>query len=134
MSMPHEIPTAVSLDQIDVLIVDDDQDIRDMTRYVLEDEGYVVATAGSGEEALARITEHQPSLVLLDIRMPGVNGFQVQERLQELGLAVTVVFMSAEPQLASRVRQYHAAGFLQKPFDLSQFLDVVERFTAQPHA
>ena len=133
MSRPHEIPTAVSLNQTDVLIVDDDQDIRDMTKYVLEDEGYVVATAGSGEEALARITEHQPSLVLLDIRMPGVNGFQVQERLQELGLAVTVVFMSAEPQLASRVRQYHAAGFLQKPFDLSQFLDVVERFTAQPH-
>jgi DNA-binding NtrC family response regulator len=134
MSMPHEIPTAVALNQVDVLVVDDDPDIREMTRFVLEDEGYGVATASGGEEALAQIEEHQPALVLLDIRMPGVNGFQVQERLQELGLAVTVVFMSAEPQLASRVRQYHAAGFLQKPFDLSQFLDVVERFTAQPHA
>lgn len=132
MSTPYEIPMAVSLNQTDVLVVDDDPDIRDLTRVVLEDEGYVVATAASGEEALARITEHQPSLVLLDIRMPGVNGFQVQEQLQQLGLAVTVVFMSAEPQLASRVRQYRAAGFLQKPFDLSQFLDVVERFTAQP--
>jgi two-component system response regulator (stage 0 sporulation protein F) len=134
MTTPHEISTAVTLNQADVLIVDDDPDIREMTRCVLEDEGYGVATASNGTEALAHITEHQPALVLLDIRMPGVSGFEVQERLHELGLSVTVVFMSAEPQLASRVRQYHAAGFLQKPFDLSQFLDVVERFTPQPHA
>jgi len=119
---------------VDVLVVDDDPDIRDLLQAALQDEGYRVGTAADGHQALARIAGSHPSLVLLDLRMPVMDGCEVERRVEEWGLAVAVVFMSAEQSLKADAQACRVAGYLPKPFDLAQVLDVVERFTPSPQS
>lgn len=110
-----------------VLVVDDESATRWTVGEILEEEGFSVATAGDGEEALARIAEHQPDVVLLDLQMPGMDGWQVHAWLKRLALNIPVVFMSAgmRAQVAARTQQ--AAGYLAKPFDLDDLLAIVRR-------
>src|SRR5262249_27660442 len=81
-----------------VLVVDDDADVRGMLAQVLELEGYDVVTAADGREALRRLEERRPFLVLLDLMMPGMNGWQFRaEQLKQPGIAdVPVVVLSGD--------------------------------------
>ena len=65
-----------------VLVVDDEEDIQELVRYNLEKEGYGAICAGSGEEALAEVKKHEPDLVVLDLMLPGIDGFEVCRRLK----------------------------------------------------
>lgn len=115
-----------------VLVVDDESATRWTVGEILEEEGFSVATAGDGEEALARIAEHQPDVILLDLQLPGMDGWQVHAWLKRLALNIPVIFMSAgiRAQVAARTQQ--AAGFLAKPFDLDDLLAVVQRNSQRP--
>ena len=111
-----------------ILVVDDDVDIRQTIRDILELEGYNVATAGNGREALARIAEHRPAVVLLDLQMPVLNGWQTQAVLRAEHPELSVVFMTAEHRAHTEAQQHQAAGYLAKPFDIGDLLDTVGRF------
>jgi excisionase family DNA binding protein len=110
-----------------VLLVDDDASVRELVRVNLEFEGYTVREAADAEEGLAAIAEAKPDLVLLDVMMPHVDGWEMLRRMQELfGVgAIPVVMFSgkvdeqAEAQAASRGAQ----GFVGKPFDLQQLVE-----------
>ncbi len=117
-------------DACTILVVDDDDDIRNTLSEALEIEGYQVARAADGHQALdelrRQVEEHAaPCVVLLDLMMPVMNGFQfIAAQQQEPELAnVPVVVISAfgQPQ------QLPAAGFLPKPVALHKLLTVVER-------
>src|SRR5512138_1723932 len=108
---------------VSVLVVDDERDIREAVSEVLEDEGYEVLGARDGAEALSKSRAHHPDVILLDLMMPGMNGWEfrkAQEGDPELR-AIPVIVLSA----LGRVSGLEAAEFLQKPFELDQLLTAV---------
>jgi excisionase family DNA binding protein len=109
-----------------VLIVDDDEQVREYVRVNLEAEGYNVREAGNAEEGLLAVEESQPDLVLLDVMMPQVDGWQMLQQLQERhGEAVPVVMFSgkADAATADEVAERGARGFIGKPFDPGQLIE-----------
>jgi DNA-binding response OmpR family regulator len=118
-----------------VLIVDDDRVIQELLRVNLELEGYEVASASDGEEGLARFDEFRPQLVLLDIMMPKLDGWQVARRLtaSEAGRGVPIVVLSARAQDADveRGSEIGVAAYVTKPFDPIRLLDLIRDLLAR---
>jgi CheY-like chemotaxis protein len=110
-----------------ILVVDDDPAILDAVREILDLEGYPVVTAANGAEALRRVEETRPALMLLDMRMPVLNGWEVARALRERDLALPILVMTAARDAREWAEQIGAAGYLAKPFDLDDLLDAVER-------
>ena len=111
-----------------VLVVDDDQSIVDFVCEALADEGYDVQTATDGGEALALARAHAPDVVLLDMRMPIVDGWAfARDYAQTPGRHGAIVVMTAARDAADIAADIHAAGYLAKPFTLDQLLAVVEK-------
>lgn len=112
-----------------VLVVDDDPDILATVRQILELEGYDVLPARNGVEALAVLEEHAPLVIILDLMMPVMDGWEFRRRLLEHPAAGTpVIIVSADrdiPRLATAIR---ADGYVAKPFDLTTLLSEVGRF------
>ena len=113
-----------------ILVVDDDASVREVIAAVLEDEGFGVVTATNGREALDRIAERRPDVVLLDLQMPIMSGWEVLQELRAAQCEVPIVFMSAGYRVKTEAERHHADGYIAKPFDLNQLIRVVERFTA----
>ena len=101
-----------------ILVVDDDPRITDLLRRILAYEGYSVAIAASGSEALNRTLERPPDLVVLDIMLPGVDGLEVAQRLREAGDNVPILMLTARDTIADRVKglETGADDYLVKPF------------------
>src|SRR4030095_4802551 len=89
--------------RLDVLVVDDDADIRQMLRGVLEDEGHAVAEAGDGQRALARLGEKRFDAVLLDVKMPGMGGLEALEAIREQAPHTGIIMVSGEGSIATAV-------------------------------
>ena len=100
-----------------VLVVDDEKPARDRLRQILEDlnEHEVVGEAGNGEQALALAAELQPDVVLLDIRMPGVDGIETARHLNAMDNAPAVVFTTAYDEYAIDAFDARAIGYVLKP-------------------
>jgi CheY-like chemotaxis protein len=116
---------------VSVLVVDDESDIREAVSEVLADEGYEVLSAGNGAEALAQAREHHPNIVLLDLMMPGMNGweFRAAQKGDPSLSDIPVIVLSA----LGRVSGLDADGYLQKPFELDDLLRTVRRHTDTLH-
>jgi two-component system response regulator MprA len=101
-----------------ILVVDDDPHITDLLRRVLAYEGYSVASAASGNEALNRTLERPPDLIVLDIMLPGIDGLEVAQRLRAAGDNVPVLMLTARDAVADRVKglETGADDYLVKPF------------------
>ncbi len=108
-----------------VLVVDDDARLREFMRVNLELEGYTVREASSAEEALGSIEDQAPELVLLDVVMPGVDGWQMLQRMQERYGSIPVIMFSGQVDAnsASDAEQRGARGFIGKPFDPQQLIE-----------
>ncbi len=115
-----------------ILVVDDDESVLSMATEVLESEGYSVRSAEDGAVALSLVEAEPPSLVLLDMRLPKVNGWEFARRLQERGVRVPVVVMTAAGDAERAARQIGAVDYLAKPFDISELLSKVARDRAEP--
>jgi two-component system response regulator MprA len=101
-----------------ILVVDDDPRITDLLRRILAFEGYSVAIAASGSEALTRSLERPPDLVVLDIMLPGLDGLEVAQRLRTAGDTVPILMLTARDAVADRVKglETGADDYLVKPF------------------
>jgi two-component system response regulator AtoC len=101
-----------------ILVVDDDAGLRRTASLILENEGYDVATASDGEEALARAAEWLPDLILTDVRMPGVDGLEFLERHRAAGGAARTIVMTAygSQDLAVEAIRKGAYDYIDKPF------------------
>jgi excisionase family DNA binding protein len=108
-----------------VLVVDDDERLREFVRVNLELEGYSVREAASADEALAAIEDQAPELVLLDVVMPGVDGWQMLQRMQERHGSIPVIMFSGkvDERAAGEAEERGAHGFIGKPFDPQQLIE-----------
>jgi len=108
-----------------VLVVDDDPRLREYVRANMELEGYAVLEAGSADEGMAVVEGEQPQLILLDVMMPGVDGWQMLQRIQETHGAIPVIMFSGkvDAQSAAEAEQRGATGFIGKPFDPQQLIE-----------
>jgi DNA-binding response OmpR family regulator len=121
-----------------VLLVDDDPVILRLLEVNFRLDGFDTSTATRGEDALARAVEWKPDMVVLDVMMPGLDGWEVCRRLREhQDLAdVPVVFLSARAQDDDRMRGY-ALGvveYVTKPFDPASLVEIVRRHLAERDA
>ncbi len=135
LSPPDTSPSFTNTKEpLGVLVVEDDQETRDMVAVMVKRMGHRVYTAGTGKEALLRLREYQPDIVLLDIMMPEMDGFefcravQVDETFRDLHIIIT----SARGALEDKVRglELGATDFLTKPFSLTELrarIGVAER-------
>ncbi len=110
-----------------ILVVDDMPAICSLVATILRDEGYQVTTAQNGQEAWQQIQADAPDLVLLDLQMPVMTGWELQRQLQEQGCCVPVVFMTAGPQARIEAERHHADGYVAKPFDPDTLVATVAR-------
>ena len=108
-----------------VLVVDDDPGVRGVVRASLELEGYTVREAGSAEEGLRRLDEEAPDLILLDVMMPQVDGWEMLRRVQEqYGTGgIPVVMFSGQAEAGAEAESHGAQGFVGKPFDVQRLID-----------
>jgi two-component system, chemotaxis family, chemotaxis protein CheY len=117
------------MDKPVVLMVDDDPVIQEFVAMALMDEGYDVMLASNGKQALERIHERRPALVLLDLMMPIMDGWQLLRQVNETPTLqdIPIILLSANPEIGLTAQQEHVQGFLPKPFDLNILLDSVEK-------
>ena len=110
-----------------VLVVDDDRSVRQMITEALGAEGYIVEPATDGDEAITSAQRERPHLILLDVNMPRMDGWQVLEELRATaGPQTSVVVMTAGFDAQDRALASGAQGYLAKPFDLDDLLSTVE--------
>jgi CheY-like chemotaxis protein len=117
-----------------VLVVEDDEGNRDMIREILEDEGYAVQTARNGLAALARMAGELPALVVMDLMMPAMDGFELVAEMERRGLrpSVPILVVSGSAAAVRRLGEIAPEGFLSKPWDLTEFLAEIARFAGRP--
>ena len=118
---------------LDILIVDDEQDIRDLVSGVLEDEGYTTRTAANSSEALQALSDRRPSLALLDVWLQGskLDGLQLLEEMKRRDPTLPVLVISGHGNLdtaVSAIRQ-GAVDFIEKPFEAGHLVHLVARAT-----
>ena len=115
-----------------VHVVDDDQAVRDSLRWLLEGEGLDVRTWGSAEEFLAAYSDEPPACAIVDIRMPGMSGLELQEALLRRHARLPLVFVTAhgEVPLAVTAMRRGAIDFVEKPFTDEQLVEAVRRALA----
>lgn len=112
-----------------VLIVDDQQGIRMLLKEVFTKEGYLAITAGSGLEALEKVQQDSPDLVLLDMKIPGMDGIEILKRLKKSNPNIHVLMMTAygELDLIRESINWGAAHYFTKPFDVFEVRDAVKQ-------
>jgi two-component system nitrogen regulation response regulator NtrX len=112
-----------------VLIVDDEEGIRESLSGILEDEGYDVLTASSGEDALAITKEHMPDTVFLDVWLPEMDGIETLSRLKEMDTSIPVIMISGHGniEIAVKATRLGAYDFLEKPLSLEKVIITAKR-------
>ncbi len=110
-----------------VLVVDDDPDILLTVEQILQSEGYTVLSARNGQEALNRLDVERPGVIILDLMMPVMDGFEFRRRLLEHPASATpVIVVSADRDLARKAEALRVHGYLGKPFDLDDLLAAIQ--------
>jgi two-component system nitrogen regulation response regulator NtrX len=118
-----------------ILVIDDEAGIRDSMRRTLEYQGYQFVGAATGQEGLALIERDPPDLVFLDIKMPGMDGLEVLERIKASHPGVSVVMVSGHgtAQNAFEARDKGASGFIEKPFSEPVLLERIQKELGETH-
>jgi CheY-like chemotaxis protein len=116
-----------------VLVVDDDPDILEALSEILEAEGFEIRRARNGKEALDRLEPDAPQLILLDLMMPVMDGWEFAQRMrQKPNVAkIPIIVLSADRNVGSKATDIGAVGHLAKPFELNDLLDMVRRALRQ---
>jgi DNA-binding response OmpR family regulator len=115
-----------------ILAVDDDATIRNVVQALFRAEGYRVATAANGSEALPLLNQIEPALIILDLEMPGLSGCDVARAARAGGCRAPILLMSARRDLRQRAAEIGADAYLAKPFDLDDLLTTVARLAGPP--
>ena len=102
-----------------ILVVDDERGMCEFLRFLLQEEGYEVDVAHSGDQALAKVSESKFELILADIKMPGLDGLEMLRELREADEDTVVIVMTGYSSLDSAIKaiKYDASDYLTKPFD-----------------
>jgi CheY-like chemotaxis protein len=118
-----------------ILVVDDDPDILEALSEILEAEGFEIRRARNGKEALERLEPDPPQLILLDLMMPVMDGWEFAQRMRQKPPAISkipLIVLSADRNVGSKALDIGAVGHLAKPFELNDLLDMVRRALKGP--
>jgi two-component system OmpR family response regulator len=107
-----------------ILVVDDEPNIVDVVSMALRFQGFGVETAGTGEEALARVASYRPHLMVLDVMLPDMEGFDVAQRLGAQRAEVPIIFLTARDATEDKIRGLTTGGddYVTKPFSLEELV------------
>jgi len=113
-----------------ILVVDDEIGIRNLIEAAFDPEEYEVLTSSSAEEALGVIKTHRPDLVLLDIRLPGMNGIEALKEIKKIDETIVVIMITAfgDEKDAFRCMRLGAAAYVNKPFDVNYITMLVQNY------
>jgi CheY-like chemotaxis protein len=114
-----------------ILVVEDDNGIRMALVALLEDEGYVVEEAANGREALASLEREPPAVVLLDMRMPVMDGWELAQVLRARQIDVRLVVMTAARDARTWAEEIGARAYIGKPFDPDALLAILDRLCSE---
>ncbi len=109
-----------------ILIVDDEQDARDLIASVLAEAGYLVDVAGDGFEAINKLSAVRPDLILTDLRMPGLTGVDLAQRIRGMGMPVILTTGAETHDLCTGAEAYGAVACLKKPINLDELLWTID--------
>ena len=122
------------MDGHNVLVVDDDADIRSLLVGVLQDEGYEAESAPNGRDALAILDRWRADAIVLDLMMPVMDGWTFVEKLRERKRDIPIVVLSAATDLSRHASRLGAVDVIPKPFDIEALLPRIARLTGGPPA
>jgi len=115
-----------------ILIVDDELDILEVLAFRLKKAGYEISTAVDGQKALDRIKKEVPDLLLLDLRLPGMDGYEVCKHLKATdkwkNIPIIMITASSIMKVEKAVRKFNVEGFLIKPFNYEELLEKIKKF------
>ncbi|MGA9116667.1 MAG: response regulator [Bacteroidota bacterium] len=116
-----------------ILVVDDEEALRMVLGSELQSEGYEVGLAAAGDEAITELHKKQYDLILLDIKMPGMNGFDVLKHVKENYPATKVIMLTGFADLKNAIesKKLGAEDFVSKPYDLVDLLTTIERVMSE---
>jgi len=114
---------------VKILIIDDERAIRETLEMFLREKGYEVATSEDGEEGLTSVDRERPDIVILDIRLPGMDGLEVLRRIKERGEDIHVIMITAYPdaETARQAKKSGAYECIHKPLDADEFETAIEK-------
>ncbi|MDB6122376.1 MAG: two component, sigma54 specific, transcriptional regulator, Fis family [Pedosphaera sp.] len=118
--------------KIKVLLVDDDFSVRESLQRVLQSENYDVVSASNGREAVERFCEQSIDLVLLDLNMPVLNGWEALERMKAINPFLLTIIITARPNQYELAAQAGAVAIMEKPLTLPLLLDLMSRVMKEP--
>jgi len=112
------------MENLKVLVVDDEPNIRDLLSASLRFQGHQVITAANGNEAINKIVDNQPDIVLLDVMLPDISGFGVTKKIRSLGIEVPILFLTARDDTEDKVTGLTVGGddYVTKPFSLDEII------------
>jgi two-component system chemotaxis response regulator CheY len=117
--------------RLPILLVDDDESILSTVEFLLTDEGYPVMVAANGSEALARAAARTPCLILLDMKMPVMDGWAFAAAYRDSpGPHAPIIVMTAAHDSHQRAAEISADDVIAKPFDVNHLLDLVRKYVA----
>ena len=116
-----------------VFVVDDDRAVRESLRWLVESVGLAVRTYGSAQDFLDAYDPRHPGCLVLDVRMPGASGIELQEQLRETGFDIPIIVITGHADVATAVRAMKAGAvdFMEKPFSDQLLLDHIHRSIEQ---
>jgi two-component system response regulator (stage 0 sporulation protein F) len=119
-----------------VLVIDDQPGIRRLLIEVLGEEGYSVVEAANGYDGLQKAKDLHPALILMDMKMPGMDGIETLRELKRLGIGDKVIMMTAygELDLVTEAKEIGAADYITKPFDIISLCQMIQRHLADGSA
>ncbi len=120
-----------------ILVVEDNSELAKLLELILRRAGYDVALAVDGADALQRFAQHEPDLVLLDIMLPSLDGYEVSDRIRHtLHSDVPIIMLSSLDSYLDmeRSRQVGATDHIAKPFDKDNLLEIIARYTGEAKA
>ncbi len=110
-----------------ILICEDEPDTRESLKSILEKKGSEVHTASDGQEAIAKTRQLKPDLLLLDIRMPKVDGLEAAKEIRKFDARTKIVFITGfqSPEISKEAAKYNIAGYLVKPVSTEAILRII---------
>ena len=123
--------TVVLIQNKTILIADDDLDVLESTQYMLLDEGYNVITAHNGEEAINAYKIHRPDIVLLDVRMPVLDGYEAFFNIKKHDINAKVIFITAfsvDNEKAKKAKDLGLLELLHKPIEFPKIIEAIQRY------
>ncbi len=111
-----------------ILVVDDEESIRLLYKEELEDEGYEVVLAADGMEALEKFQLFQPDLVTLDLKMPGMDGLEVLQKIRKVDMDIPIVLLTAYSEFKQDFTTWASNAYIVKSMDLSELKVTIKEF------